>query len=133
MGTVRIEVLGGKELDRALREFPDRLHANVMRGALLAGAQVIEDEVKLRVPWFRGRLSDAIGVAAGRVQYGVLTVGVVVGKKGFHWRFLERGTRFLPKREYIASALDATARTAVGVIADEVRKGLAKLIKRAGG
>ncbi len=46
--TIRIEGLA--ELDRALRELPDRLARNGLRASVYAGASVIRAEARVRAP-----------------------------------------------------------------------------------
>ena len=48
--TGTIQITGLSELDKRLREMPDKLARNVMRGAVRAGAAVIQKEAKARVP-----------------------------------------------------------------------------------
>lgn len=53
--TVRIEGLA--QLDRALRELPDRVANRGLRASVYAGAKVIRDEARAQAPKLRSRLA----------------------------------------------------------------------------
>lgn len=78
-------VKGGRELAQALRELPDRLEANVLRGALRAGATVFLKELRsnaARAPITaeaRERLSRSFYIKTGR-QGPALVAGVGMHK-----------------------------------------------------
>lgn len=72
-------VKGGEELARALLEFTPNLEKNMMRGAMRAGAKVIADEAKNRVPVDSGELKDSIRVRAGRIRAGKVLFYVQAG------------------------------------------------------
>lgn len=51
------EMKGLAELSQALKELPDRIAKNVLRGAVNAGATVIRKEAELRAPEYHGDVS----------------------------------------------------------------------------
>jgi len=56
-------VQGLADLHRAMQALPAKLEANLIRGASRAGAKVIADEAKRRVPVQSGALRDSIRVS----------------------------------------------------------------------
>lgn len=53
-----VQIAGLAELADALKELPDRIARNALRGAVGAGARVIRDEAKLRAPLYTGPVSE---------------------------------------------------------------------------
>ena len=84
---------GGKELQDFLNQLPAKIEQNVMRSALRAGAKVIADEAKVRVPvGDSGLLRDSIRVST-RARKGRVSASAKAGdKKAFYWRWVEYGT-----------------------------------------
>lgn len=94
MSALQIKVKGLAELEKALRELPAKIEANIMRGALRAGAKSLQAEARQRAPMgppsqlnkarYGGRaglLRDSIRVTGVRLVKGRMTVGVEVGGK----------------------------------------------------
>ena len=52
------QVSGLKELADALRDLPDRIARNALRGATAAGAAVIRNEARRRAPVYTGQVSE---------------------------------------------------------------------------
>ena len=91
-----INVTGLKELQAFLDTLPAKVEANIMRGALRAGAKVIESEAKANVPVKAGVLRDSIRVT-GRLKGHTVTASIKAGGKtksgdAFYARFVEYGT-----------------------------------------
>ncbi len=130
--TVRIEGLA--ELDRALRELPERLARNGLHASVYAGAKVIRDEAKVRAPKAAaslgpnhpppGTLKRSVIMkrirelsGAGRQTFFVLVRhGKKYRKQGkkqnlsqdaWYWRFLEFGSRKMSARPFLRPALEA--------------------------
>lgn len=152
-----IEIKGAAELQRALAQLPAKLEARVSRQALRAGAKIIEQEAKARVPVNEGKLRASIRVSTG-IRNGVVNAQVKAGgrKKGdpFYAHFVEFGTKpheIKPRRfkslfiaglmrkivqhpgakakPFMKPAFDAKAQEAVGAVTDYIRKRLARLVK----
>ena len=91
-----IHIHGLAELQKMLDSIPAKLEANIMRGALRAGAKVIEAEAKANVPIASGVLRDSIRVSARR-KGSTVTASIKAGGKtksgdAFYARFVEFGT-----------------------------------------
>lgn len=81
-------ITGGAELARALAEFPLKVEVNMQRGGLRAGAKVIMEDAKSRVPRQTGALRNSIRIKTGKKQDGSPVAYVVAGrskKKGDPW------------------------------------------------
>lgn len=77
-----MHIEGGAELFKALGELPVKIERRVLRGALRAGAKVIEEEAKRRVPVKTGALRDSIRVSTS-ARGGQVTATIKAGgKKG---------------------------------------------------
>ena len=139
--TVRIEGLA--QLDRALRELPDRVANRGLRASVYAGAKVIRDEARAQAP----KAAQSLGTkqpSAGTLKRSVImkhirelsgggrrTFYVLVrqgkkyrnqGKRGnlsqdaWYWRFVEFGTRKMAARPFLRPALESRRRQAVDAI-----------------
>lgn len=77
-------VQGLAELHKALKQLPDNIARNVLRGAARAGGRAIQQEAKRRAPVDTGRLRRAIYLKQIREKSGMyqqtLYVGVLMGK-----------------------------------------------------
>lgn len=131
-----VEVKGLKELNDALRELPDRIARNVLRGATSAGAAVIRKEAQAKAPVYTGEVSKGhpppgtLKRAVYQKQIRELSslvnqtfyVGVRRGKhakKGidaFYWTFVEFGTSKMAARPFLRPAFEAKKNEAVQAI-----------------
>jgi HK97 gp10 family phage protein len=142
-------ITGLKELQEALKQLPDRIAKNVLRGSVSAGAAVIRKEAQARAPLFTGK------VAAGHPPPGTLKRSIVQkqiaelssavkqvfyvavragkkyqkqGKKGglsqdaFYGQMVEFGTSKMPAKPYMRPAFEAKKNEAVTAISDYMEK-----------
>lgn len=134
------EVKGLKELNEALKQLPDNIARNVLRGATGAGAAVIRKEARQRAPVFDGQIGDKHpppgtlkkSVYQSQVRQlsslvkQVFHVGVRSGKgkkdKGgrsldaYYWRFVEFGTSKMAARPFLRPAFEAKKLAAIEAI-----------------
>lgn len=130
-------VQGLAELQRTLDALPAKLEANLLRGALRAGAKVLADEAKRRVPVLHGDLKKSIRVSVrinrrlGRVEAVIkagsgkkalatyLSGGRQMVRSATPWyaRLVEKGTRphSIKPRKARALALQGKGRTVEAV------------------
>lgn len=73
-----VRVKGLADLNKLLQQLPAKMEANVLRGALRAGAKVLEAQVRANVPVDTGRLRDSIRVSV-RSRRGRVTASVFAG------------------------------------------------------
>jgi len=139
---VFFRVGGMDDVVAALRSIPDKLRRRALRNALAAGGRVFRDEARRLTPALEkpeymangmirrapGTVRKAISVRTSKIARRRRDVGVFVNvrpAKGalrgankpfdpFYWRFLEFGTKKMPKAEMLTKAAkkagDALAR-----------------------
>lgn len=146
-----LHVSGLSELDRLLKELPAKIEGNIMRGAVRAGAKVMEARAKELVPVDDGDLRDSIKVSTKSKRGRVSATVRAGGKKAFYAHMVEFGTarHFIKPRKrkslffaglarevvdhpgaspkpFMRPALDSGQAEAVNAAADYIRKRLAK-------
>ncbi len=156
MTTLRY-VKGLPELEKVLAELPVKLETKILRGAMRAGATVILNEAKARVPVKSGRLAKTLRISTS-VKRGVVTARVVAGnrKQGVFYAHLVEGgsgphiikarrAKYLRlhgnvfikrlahpgarKNPFLRPALDAGSGAALDAIAVYIRKRLDQVVK----
>ncbi len=92
--TARDEAIsGGAELDRLLQTLPANLEKNIVRGALRAGAKIVLDEVKQRIPAKTGQLRASARITT-RFRKGTVSASVKVGNVvAWYAHLVEFGTK----------------------------------------
>jgi HK97 gp10 family phage protein len=92
--SARDEVIGGgAELDNLLQTLPVKVHRNVNRAALRAGAAVYLEEVKRTIPKRSGLLVQSARITT-RAKGGETSASVKVGNsKAWYAHLVEFGTR----------------------------------------
>lgn len=92
--SARNEVIGGgAELDALLQTLPAKMHKNINRTALRAGAKVYLDEVKQRIPEASGKLKASARITT-RAKGGTVSASVKVGNAvAWYAHLVEFGTR----------------------------------------
>lgn len=93
-----IDIKGAAELKRALGELPAKIEKGISRGALRAGAVVLQEEAQSLAPsGDSGRLRESISVSTGAKRSGTVYAHVRAGgrKKGdaFYAHMVEFGTK----------------------------------------
>jgi HK97 gp10 family phage protein len=148
-----VNVEGLAELRAALRELPQRIARNVLRGAVSAGAAVIRKEAKARAPLYTGKVAEGhpppgtLKRAIYQKQINELSsltnqvffVGVRHGKKyqkqgkkgdksqdAYYWRWVEFGTSKMAARPFMRPAFEAKKNEAVAAIKTYLTDRIAK-------
>lgn len=138
MITVKID--GLKDLERYLKQLPEEIQKRPLRSAVSAGAKVILDEAKSRVPVDTGNLRKSlyryrsrrdspkgketflVGVRKGKAQYANTAYNRRKGRVGktyitqgeaYYWRFLEFGTSKIQAKRFIRDSFEQKKREAV--------------------
>lgn len=100
-----IEIKGLSELNRALQDFPARMEANILRGAMRAGAKVFKDAAQDQAPVappsgvnarrYNGRagaLRDSVRVSV-RLRNGRVQASIKAGSRDVYYaHWVEFGT-----------------------------------------
>lgn len=125
-----------KALLQTLKQFPKNIQRNVMSGAVRAGAAVIRNEAKARVPKRTGNLKKSIIVMKRKSEgYGVIRYSVTPSKKGKHsgWyaHFIEFGTVNQSAKPFLRPALDAKQGEALQASQDYITKRIPEEVLKA--
>lgn len=88
-----VHVKGLADLQKFLDELPAKVERKIMRGALRAGAKVVQDEIKATIPVRSGLLRDGIKLGGGGRAGAVIAKVKATGKHAFLAPWLEFGTR----------------------------------------
>ena len=87
-----VRVKGLADLNKFLQQLPAKVEQSVLRGALRAGAKVVQEEVKAQVPVKSGTLRRGIKISTAR-RRGLVTAKVkATGKHAHIAPWLEYGT-----------------------------------------
>lgn len=101
-----MQLEGMDALKRAVKDAPVELR-KWSSDAIRETTFNVADQMRRYVPVHEGHLLRAIE-AAVPVRTG-LNGRVLIGAGGFHWRFVEYGTRFMPARPFIRPAAEHQA------------------------
>lgn len=141
-------VQGLKELQAALKDLPERIARNVLRGAVGAGAAVIRKEARGRAPVATGTLKRAIYQKQIRELSSQVKqtfyVGARKGKKyryqgkkgtlsqdAYYARFVEFGTAKMAARPFLRPAFEAKKGEAVQAIKDYLAQRIPAEVEKA--
>lgn len=134
-----MKIHGLAELDRALQQLPKDVAKKELRGALMAGALIVERGAEERAPvraepgyiqrsfgpTGRGFLKRSVRRGVQKRSQASMTVAVGIGR-AFWGMFQEFGTRFMPARPWLRPAWDATKERAAKTIGEELGKRIEK-------
>ena len=140
--TGKVSMHGLKELNSALKQLPDKLQEKALKNAMAAGARVIRNEARERVPVGQGprHLRDMIVVSKSLKRRGRrlnLRGYVVVGIKEegrFYAHLVEFGSIHAAPHPFMRPAFDTKKEEALRIIGPklgkEIEKQARKLSKR---
>lgn len=133
MARIGAEIIGGKELEAALKQLPKATAKNVLRRALRNAAKPTVTAAKQMVPVGpTGNLKVSLTVGARFYKRGAKTPGTVeifIGAttpKGYHAHLIEFGTVKMSARPFMRPAWDSTKDAVLASISEELWKSLAK-------
>jgi len=93
VSTTDTTISGGRELDDLLKTLPVKMEKNIMRAAIRAGAAVMREEVRERVPRKSGALAKSVRITT-KAKKGEITASVKAGNRtAFYAQMVEFGTR----------------------------------------
>lgn len=93
MATRDETISGGRELDDLLQTLAPKMHRNINRAGLRAGAVVFREEVRANVPVASGDLKKSVRITT-RARGGQVSASVKIGNsKAWYAHLVEFGTR----------------------------------------
>ena len=136
---------GLQELTRALKKLPSEMRGRPLISATRAGARLIADDARNRVPVDTGNLRDNIGVFAipkrrmpSGFDYGVEIRGNEKGKAGspgnaYYWRFIEIevGAYNRPATPFLRPALATQSQAAIRAFTESFSRRLDTIARKA--
>jgi len=132
--TGSFSITGLSDLEKRLAELPLRIAKNVMRGAIRAGAVVIQKEAKAKCPvsaeaHFLGKGVKRVLIQPGelkkkgikvrqapRSSSPLIAYWVYVSKRNWYWGFPEFGTAKMTARPFMRPAFDEKKEAATEAI-----------------
>lgn len=142
---MKFDLIGAKELLERLKQMPDRMAVNVMRGATAFGANVLRDAIIVKTP-VQAELFTAAG-GHGNHEPGTLRKAIIARRlrtrgrdtvrsavlirpAGFYWVYLENGTSRMPPHPFIRPAVDTSAARASQTVVDTALKRIPEEFKK---
>ena len=149
MGKRGLELLGDKELKKALKTLGPRVAKRVLKKALMAGALPPLKSARSNVPVDEGLLKKSLGrvVKVSRKGAGVARIGArthieadVDGQKKVPWRYAhlvelghqDQNGHHVPAHPFLRPAADETASASLQAMKDKFAEGVAAEAKKRG-
>lgn len=129
-------VLNFRDVRRALEDLPKRVTNNVVRRAIYAGAVLVRDDARRRVPVDTGALRNAIVAQANAKKPGEVTASIGVARKQFtrgkragkqprrYAHLVEFGTPKKGARPFLRPAVDTNVDAILDAVAEKMRQGV---------
>ncbi|MGJ0317715.1 HK97 gp10 family phage protein [Aliarcobacter cryaerophilus] len=125
-----------QDLLKALSQFPKNIQNNVMTGAIRAGANVIRDEARLRVPKKTKELAKSIvsikrrAEVRNQVKFSV-TPSKGKNKAGWRAHFIEFGTSKMSAKPFLRPAFEVSESKSLDATKDYIAKRIPQEIAKA--
>lgn len=134
-GQQRSRIIGAKEIGDVLRMLPREIGDRQLNTAVRAGARVVAEAARNKVPVESGKLWRSIRVERVRARRGRLTVGyrIGVGKEAFYGMMLEFGTRFISKRPWLRPAFEESHLAILEAMGTSLKKGIERAARKLAG
>jgi HK97 gp10 family phage protein len=119
-----IRIRGMEELQRKLRKLGADVSAE-MGNALAAGAEIVKNDARMRVPVRTGNLRDSIDME--QVSSNEIHVGP--GKEGWYGQFIELGKKGYAAHPFMRPAIDERRSKVVKAVKDRLKKAIARVAR----
>lgn len=128
--------IDGKSLLKALSAFPKNIQNNVMTGAIRAGANVIRDEARVRVPKKTKALAKSIVSIKRRTETRnqvKFSVTPSKGKNKAGWRahFIEFGTSKMSAKPFLRPAFEVSENKSLDAAKNYIAKRIPEEVAKA--
>lgn len=134
MSSSDFKIIGGKALDKALKQLGPKFEKRIAKGAIRAGARVIAKQAKANAPKESGALKRSIQVVTRKTKGADVAVvtrhkkkDIKQGKGTAYAHIIEFGSKYIPARPFLRPALDSKAKEAVKAVGKYVQERIAKL------
>jgi len=108
-----VNVRGLQDLKRILEAFPVKVEKNIMRGAVRAGAKLVQQEAKSNARVLSGQMRNGIKIGTNSRGGKVTATVRARGPHGYLALFHEYGTVKMRAHPFMRPALDSQANSAV--------------------
>lgn len=126
---MKLTFTGGRELEKTLKDLGGKIASRLGDNAVRAGVRVVQKAAKSNAPVETGRLRNSLKVKAPRNKSsGVAVAEVVTGV--FYAHMLEYGTVKMSPKPFMRPALDESAQAAIDKMADNLRTGIDRELKK---
>ena len=138
-------LVGLRDAKSRLDALGSRVANNVVRRAVYAGAVVIRDAARSKVPVDTGALKASIVAKAGAKKKGEISAGVGVQRRVFskgkregktprrYAHLVEFGTVTIAARPFMRPAIDAKTDETIEVTVGKIREGIDVEVRKLGG
>jgi len=110
--------MSARQLNIKLDKVAQRLSKERLQVIIKRGGNAILAEAKSRTPFKSGALRRSLSMSD-------VSGGVVISSKLKYFRFVHQGTKFIPKRPFLAEAFDAKK----SVVKDQIIKDIKRNLK----
>ena len=131
MDDFNVEIVGLRELDRALQELAWPAARRALRKGMRKGANVVRDEARAKAPVRTGKLRKAIRTRERSEDAGNMRFAVEVPRRAFYGRFLEYGTSKMAAKPFLRPAAEGKTEVAVGAMRDALAEAIRIELQRA--
>lgn len=137
MADLSVEIVGLKELDRALQELAWPAARRALRKGMRQGANVVRDEARAKAPVRTGNLKRKIRTRERSEEAGNMRFAVEVPRSAFYGRFIEEGwmpeygNSRVPARPFLRPAAENKTEAAVTKMRDALAEAINLELRRA--
>lgn len=124
MADLSVEIVGLKELDRALQELAWPAARRALRKGMRQGANVVRDEARAKAPVRTGNLKRKIRTRERSEEAGNMRFAVEVPRGAFYGLFLEYGTSKMAAKPFMRPAAENKTEAAVTKMRDALAEAI---------
>lgn len=131
MADLSVEILGLRELDRALQELAWPAARRALRKGMRKGANVVRDEARAKAPVDTGNLKRRIRTRERSEEEGNMRYAVEIPRNAFYGRFIEYGTSKMAAKPFLRPAAESKTEAAVTAMRDALAEAIEIEMQRA--
>lgn len=131
MADLSVEIVGLRELDRALQELAWPAARRALRKGMRKGANVIREEARAKARVKTGNLRKSIRTRERSEEAGNMRFAVEIPRRAFYGRFLEYGTSKMAAKPFLRPAAEGKTEEAVTAMRDALAEAINLELSRA--